>query len=95
MPGTTRAKVVEDVLHRYFEPEVNLVIEERLLRRIDAFDWRQSEIERNTAPALGQRRFDHFIQQVAKKLGNERGVATRVEGIDVSAAESGGSEAGV
>ena len=106
MPGVTKAKVVEDALSRYFDPEANLVLEERLLRRMDAFDRRQGEIERDTAlcletlahfvfywltrtepipegerdaaHALGQRRFDHFIQQVAKKLGNERGVATRL-----------------
>lgn len=27
--------------------------------------------ERNAAQALGQRRFDHFIQQVANLIGNE------------------------
>ena len=96
-------------LSRYFDPEANLVLEERLLRRMDAFDRRQGEIERDTAlcletlahfvfywltrtepipegerdaaHALGQRRFDHFIQQVAKKLGNERGVAARLNGM--------------
>lgn len=106
MPGVTKAKVVEDALSRYFDPEANLVLEEQLLRRMDAFDRRQGEIERDTAlcletlahfvfywltrtepipegerdaaHALGQRRFDHFIQQVARKLGNERGIAVRL-----------------
>jgi len=115
MPGVTKAKVVEDALSRYFDPDANLVLEERLLRRMDAFDRRQGEIERDTAlcletlahfvfywltrtepipegerdaaHALGQRRFDHFIQQVAKKLGNERGVAARLDGMPVQNAD--------
>jgi hypothetical protein len=115
MPGVTKAKIVEDALSRYFDPEANLVLEERLLRRMDAFDRRQGEIERDTAlcletlahfvfywltrtepipegerdaaHALGQRRFDHFIQQVAKKLGNERRIASRLNGIDSSGGE--------
>lgn len=115
MPGVTKAKIVEDALSRYFDPDANLVLEERLLRRMDTFDRRQGEIERDTAlcletlahfvfywltrtepipegerdaaHALGQRRFDHFIQQVAKKLGNERSVASRLNGIDASGGE--------
>ena len=105
-PGITKTDIVEEALSRFFDPESNLVLEERLLRRMDAFDRRQGEIERDTAlcletiahfvfywltrtepipegqrdaaHALGQRRFDHFIQQVARKLGNERGVLSRV-----------------
>lgn len=105
-PGVTKTEIVEEALSRFFDPEANLVLEERLLRRMDAFDKRQGEIERDTAlcletmahfvfywltrtdpipegerdaaHALGQRRFDHFIQQVAKKLGNERGVTARI-----------------
>ena len=105
-PGVTKTDIVEEALSRFFDPESNLVLEERLLRRMDAFDRRQGEIERDTAlclettahfvfywltrtepipegqrdaaHALGQRRFDHFIQQVARKLGNERGVVSRV-----------------
>ena len=116
MPGVTKAKVVEDALSRYFDPEAKLVLEERLLRRMDAFDRRQGEIERyvaytyetlahyiyywltrtepipegerDAAHALGQRRFDHFIQQVAKKLGNERGVATRLQGMPAQEADN-------
>jgi hypothetical protein len=114
-PGLTKAKVVEDALSRYFDPEASLVLEERLLRRMDAFDRRQGEIERDTAlcletlahfvfywltrtepipegerdaaHALGQRRFDHFIQQVAKKLCNERGVAARLQGMPAQEAD--------
>ncbi len=105
-PGVTKTDIVEEALSRFFDPESNLVLEERLLRRMDAFDRRQGEIERDTAlcletiahfvfywltqtepipegqrdaaHALGQRRFDHFIQQVAKKLGNERSVLSKV-----------------
>ncbi|NHK27196.1 hypothetical protein FF098_004685 [Parvularcula flava] len=111
--GVTKTQIVEDALGRFFDPEANLVLEERLLRRMDAFDRRQGEIERDTAlcletlaqfvlywltrtepipegerdaaHALGQRRFDHFIRQVARKLGNERGVAARLEGSDRAA----------
>lgn len=105
-PGVTKTDIVEEALSRFFDPEANLVLEERLLRRMDAFDRRQGEIERDTAinlettahfvfywltrtdpipegergaaHALGQRRFDHFIQQVVNKLGNERGVLSRI-----------------
>lgn len=104
--GVTKTEIVEDALRRAFDPEANLVLEQRLLNRMDAFDKRQSEIERDTAlcletlahfvfywltrteplpegerdaaHALGQRRFDHFIQQVARKLGNESGMAARI-----------------
>jgi len=103
--SVTKAEIVEEALSRFFDPEANRVLEERLLRRMDAFDRRQGEIERDTAlcletlahfvfywltrtepipegerdaaHALGQRRFDHFIQQVAKKLGHDRGVLAR------------------
>lgn len=103
--SVTKTEIVEEALSRFFDPEANLVLEQRLLRRMDAFDERQSEIERDTAlcletlahfvfywltrtepipegerdaaHALGQRRFDHFIQQVAKKLSYDRGVLAR------------------
>lgn len=103
--NVTKTEIVEEALSRFFDPEANLVLEERLLRRMDAFDARQSEIERDTAlcletlahfvfywltrtdpipegerdaaHALGQRRFDHFIGQVAKKLSHDRGVLAR------------------
>lgn len=106
--GVTKTHIVEEALGRFFDPEVNLVLEERLLRRMDAFDRRQGEIERDTAlcletlahfvfywltrtepipegerdaaHALGQRRFDHFIKQVARKIGNGRGVAEKMNG---------------
>ena len=42
------------------------------------------EGERDAAHALGQRRYEHFIAQVAKKLGNGRRVAARLDGIDTS-----------
>ncbi|MDG1827211.1 MAG: hypothetical protein P8H62_13210 [Henriciella sp.] len=104
--SVTKTEIVEEALSRFFDPEANLVLEERLLRRMDAFDERQSEIERDTAlcletlahfvfywltrtqpipegerdaaHALGQRRFDHFIGQVARKLGKPRGVSARL-----------------
>ena len=36
------------------------------------------EGERDAAQALGQRRFDYFIEQVASKLANEDGVASQL-----------------
>ncbi|WP_291079140.1 hypothetical protein [Hyphomonas sp.] len=36
------------------------------------------EGERDAAQALGQRRFDYFIEQVASKLANEGSVTTRI-----------------
>ncbi len=120
--SVTKTEIVEEALSRFFDPEANLVLEERLLRRMDAFDERQGEIERDTAlcletiahfvlywltrtepiaegerdaaHALGQRRFDHFIQQVARKLGKERGVSARLEGMPSLASGhiSGGPE---
>lgn len=105
-PGVTKTDIVEEALSRFFDPEANLVLEERLLRRMDAFDKRQGEIERDTAlclettahfifywltqtepipqgerdaaHALGQRRFNHFIQQVANKISDKRSVSERI-----------------
>jgi len=51
-PGVTKTDIVEEALSRFFDPESNLVLEERLLRRMDAFDRRQVEIERDTALCL-------------------------------------------
>jgi uncharacterized protein (DUF1778 family) len=96
-PGVTKTAIVEDALRAWFDPEARSVLEERVLVRMDAFDQRQAEIERDVAftyetlahyvyywltrtepipegerdiaHALGQRRFDYFIQQVARKLG--------------------------
>ena len=68
-PGATKTAIVEDALRAWFDPEARSVLEERLLARVDAFDRRQAEIERDIAHALGQKRFDHFIGQVARKIG--------------------------
>lgn len=97
-PGATKTAIVEDALRAWFDPEARSVLEERLLARVDAFDRRQAEIERDVAytyetlahyiyywltrtepipegerdiaHALGQKRFDHFIGQVARKIGD-------------------------
>jgi hypothetical protein len=81
-----------------------------LLRRLDDFEVRQGEIERDVAMsleatgqfilywltrtdpipegereiahALGQRRFDHFIAQVARKLMDGNGLSKRLIGQD-------------
>jgi hypothetical protein len=93
-PGVTKTAIVEDALRSWFDPEARSVLEERLLVRMDAFDQRQSEIERDVAHthktlahyvyywltrtepipegerdiahALGQKRYEYFIEQVRK-----------------------------
>lgn len=105
-PGSTKSAIIEQALREYFNPEIRMGLEERILARLDTFDLRQGEIERDVgftlealgqfvfywltrtdplpegereaAHALGQRRFDYFIEQVAGKLENDRGVAARL-----------------
>lgn len=95
-PGVTKNAIIEQALQEYFEPEMRHGLEDRLLARLDDFEVRQGEIERDLAlsletlgqfvlywltrtdpipesereiaHALGQRRFEHFIGQVARKL---------------------------
>lgn len=106
-PGATKAKIVEAALSAWFNPETTQTLEDRLLARLDRFDDRQSEIERDVAftfealthyilywltrteplpdgerdaaQALGQRRFDFFIEQVATKIatGTPQGVTSQ------------------
>ena len=57
--SVTKTEIVEEALSRFFDPEANLVLEQRLLRRMDAFDERQSEIERDTALCLET--LAHFV----------------------------------
>ena len=109
-PGLTKNAVIEKALEEYFEPATRYGLEERLLRRLDDFEVRQGEIERDVAMsleatgqfilywltrtdpipegereiahALGQRRFDHFIAQVARKLMDGNGLSKRLIGQD-------------
>ena len=109
-PGLTKNAVIEQALEEYFEPATRYGLEERLLRRLDDFEVRQGEIERDVAMsleatgqfilywltrtdpipegereiahALGQRRFDHFIAQVARKLMDGNGLSKRLIGQD-------------
>lgn len=95
-PGLTKNAIIEKALADYFDPEAEQGLEERLLQRLDEFDVRQGEIERDlslcletlgqfvlywltrtdpipegerdTAHALGQRRFGYFTEQVARKV---------------------------
>lgn len=95
-PGATKSAIIEQALREYFDPEAKSGLEERILSRLDAFDIRQGEIERDVgftlealgqfvlywltrtdplpegereaAHALGQRRFDYFIEQVVRKM---------------------------
>lgn len=48
-PGATKAQIVEDALMAWFDPHAQSILEERLLKRLDSFDLRQSEIERDVA----------------------------------------------
>lgn len=48
-PGMTKTAIVEDALRAWFDPEARSVLEERLLARMDAFDLRQADIERDVA----------------------------------------------
>jgi predicted transcriptional regulator len=104
-PGATKSAIIEQALREYFDPEVKTGLEERVLARLDAFDIRQGEIERDVgftlealgqfvlywltrtdplpegerkaAHALGQRRFDYFVEQVARKLNDEASKLSR------------------
>lgn len=56
-PGTTKSAIIEQALREYFNPELRQGLEERILARLNGFDLRQSEIERDvgmTLEALGQ-----------------------------------------
>jgi predicted transcriptional regulator len=111
-PGVTKNAVIEQALAEYFEPALKMEFEARVLKRLDAFDIRQGEIERDVAisletlgqfvlywltrtdpvpegereiaHALGQRRFDHFIEQVARKVTGGQGLAAKIEMKDPS-----------
>ncbi len=108
-PGVTKSAVIEQALREYFNPEIRQGMEERILKRLDRFDVRQGEIERDVsitlealgqyvfywltrtdplpeeerdaAHALGHRRFNHFVEQVAQKFFSERSVSNRFEAI--------------
>lgn len=99
-PGVTKTAIVEDALRAWFDPEARSLIEERLLVRMDAYDQRQADMERDLAftyetlshyiyywltrtepipegerdiaHALGRKRLDYFLDQVALKLGVPR-----------------------
>ena len=121
-PGVTKNALIEKALEEYFEPEIRHGLEERLLARLDRFEVRQGEIERDVAllletlgqfvlywltrtdpipegerdiaHALGQRRFDYFIDQVARKvrrgggIGSQFGLTAEVSSIGRGAAHT-------
>jgi predicted DNA-binding protein len=115
-PGVTKNVLIEQALEEYFEPATRYGLEERLLRRLDDFEVRQGEIERDVAlslealgqfilywltrtdpipagereiaHALGQKRFDHFIAQVARKLIDGDGLAKKVIDADETSGRS-------
>lgn len=48
-PGVTKTAIVENALRAWFNPEARATLEDRLLQRMDQFDERQAEIERDLA----------------------------------------------
>lgn len=46
-PGVTKTAIVENALRAWFDPEARATLEDRLLQRMDQFDQRQAEIERD------------------------------------------------
>jgi predicted transcriptional regulator len=122
-PGVTKSALIEQALEEYFEPEIRHSLEERLLARLDRFEIRQGEVERDVAllletlgqfvlywltrtdpipegereiaHALGQRRFDYFIDQVARKvrrgggIGSQFGLTAEVSPVGRDVAPSG------
>lgn len=104
-PGVTKNALIEQALEEFFEPEIRHDLEERLLSRLESFEIRQGEIERDVAllletlgqfvlywltrtdpipegereiaHALGQRRFDYFIDQVARKVRRGGGIGSQ------------------
>ena len=48
-PGASKSRIVEDALTSWFDPSAKAEVEVRLLERFDAFDLRQSLIERDLA----------------------------------------------
>jgi len=105
-PGVTKTAILESALQQFLFPEEEQGLEARLIGRMDAFDARQGQIERDVAltmetlahyvfywltrtdpipegerdaaHALGQRRFDFFIEQVAAKIGRGEALSGRV-----------------
>jgi len=95
-PGVTKTAIIEAALRAYFCPDSKLGLEERIFDRLDKFDIRQGEMERDiaicletlchfvlywltriepipdgerdAAQALGMKRYDQFLLQVARKL---------------------------
>lgn len=51
-PGVTKSAIIEDALRAYLDPDRLGGRDDAILRRIDAFDLRQSAIERDTALCL-------------------------------------------
>ena len=106
-PGTTKSAIIEQALREYFDPELKSGLEERILARLDTFDIRQGEIERDVgftlealgqfvlywltrtdplpeserkaAHALGQKRFDYFVEQVVRKIRSRVSLTDRLE----------------
>lgn len=98
--GSTMTAIIETALSQYFSPEQTDHRETALLSRMDQYDARQEDIEkelrlctatlgqyvlywliqtepvpdieREAAYAIGRRRYDHFIEQVARKLQQDK-----------------------
>ena len=103
----SKTDVLEEALRLYFDPERNLVLEERVMKQLKSLERRMGQLEydmqlsletlghyifywlvrtdplpeqeRDMAHALGQRRFDHFINQVARKIKDDGGFVERAK----------------
>lgn len=58
-PGVTKTAIVEDALRAWFDPEARSVLEERLLVRMDAYDQRQADLEKDLAYTYAT--LSHFV----------------------------------
>ncbi|WP_306253515.1 hypothetical protein [Parvularcula sp. IMCC14364] len=58
-PGATKTAIVEDALRAWFDPEVRSLLEERLLARMDAYDQRQADMEKDLAYTYAT--LSHFV----------------------------------
>lgn len=106
-PGVSKSAITDAALTAYFSQDSQTISPGALMTRMDAFDMRQNDIERNVtlcvetlgqfllywltrtdplqagerdaAHRLGQKRFDYFIDQVARKMGSHNGLSQRIE----------------
>lgn len=75
--GLTKTAILEEALQRYFDPESSQRVEDRLMHRVDGFDSRLGDMERDlalTLEAFGQFVF-HWLAQTNPLPDGEREAA--------------------